>query len=947
MASTIGTAYLQIAPSTKGFSSALSGSVAPAGQEAGKKAGGLFGGAFTKIAGVLAAAGIADQFKKAIDTNKEFEASMSQVAATMGLTNEQFNNLTVTTEGFTGSLADFAKQMGATTAFSAKEAGDALNYMALAGYDAQTSAEMLPKVLNLAAAGNMDLARASDMVTDSQSALGLTLDETGVMVDQMARTASRSNTSVEQLGEAMLKIGATARNVKGGTAELSTILGVLADNGIKGTEGGTHLRNMLLSLQKASKDGVASFGDFNVAIYDTDGNMRSMVDIIADMQEGMEGMSQEAKDAMLSGVFNKTDLASINALLGTSQDRFAELSEEIAGAWYNSDSLYQTFRDLGQPLGIMEANLGKLGVTSEEFSAALNNSQGDANAFAKALLEAAGDGATMDDVIQAMGGSLGMIESAFSQAQGAAEAMAETQLDNLAGDITLFKSALEGARIELGGAFAPALRKVVQTGTDLLSNFATTMREQGPLAAVKELVKGIGDIGQHMLEEGLIFLRNFSDGVAQGLPELVEKGAVLLDNFVDSFMMNHERFLNVGLSLIQNLAQGIVNSIPKIADAAIKIVGKLIDYIFEQFPKIVQTGISLLSSLFEGWSKLYPKIVELVKTVTSKIWDNIKKVDWLSLGKQLLQAILNGIKLVASTLWDTVKSIFSTASEKAKGIDWQEVGKFVIRTIIKGLQLLFFDIPNKLKEIAGKAWDAVKEVDWIQLGIDIINAIIGGIKSLANGFKEFIKGLFTGAKESSSETVKKDFKDLGGEVPPAIKDGVKSNQNQVKTAIKDTLKPADDVVNSSDWEEVGAFIAKGIRKGINDNATLVANAAKSVTTNALKKTKAENQIYSPSRLWADEVGAYISEGIALGIDNEAGAVSDSLGYVADLADGMGGRVMRAASRNVSGVPVTAGTDDGVGVIIALLSRYLPECAEGMNGNNLLNAVNRRLGMAVI
>ena len=199
------------------------------------------------VAAGAAAAGMTAFAKASVQTGMQFDSAMSQVAATMGTTVDQI-----------GELRDFAQKMGATTAFSATQAAEALNYMALAGYDADTSMEMLPNVLNLAAAGSMDLARASDMVTDAQTALGLTTEQTSEMVDQMAKTSSKTNTSVSQLGEAMLTIGATARNLKGGTVELSTVLGVLADNGIKGAEGGTHLRNAILSLQTPTTDVAAA-----------------------------------------------------------------------------------------------------------------------------------------------------------------------------------------------------------------------------------------------------------------------------------------------------------------------------------------------------------------------------------------------------------------------------------------------------------------------------------------------------------------------------------------------------------------------------------------------------------------------------------------------------------------------------------------------------------------
>lgn len=161
--------------------------------------------------------------KESIAAGMNFDSSMSQVAATMGKTTAEVQD-----------LREYAQKMGAETVFSATESAQALNYMALAGYDAEKSMSMLPNVLNLAASGGMQLATASDMITDTQSALGLSMEETTELVNKMAKTASSSNTSVSQLGEAMLTIGGSAKKLAGGTTELTTILGILADNGMKG-----------------------------------------------------------------------------------------------------------------------------------------------------------------------------------------------------------------------------------------------------------------------------------------------------------------------------------------------------------------------------------------------------------------------------------------------------------------------------------------------------------------------------------------------------------------------------------------------------------------------------------------------------------------------------------------------------------------------------------------
>ncbi|MDE6019675.1 MAG: phage tail tape measure protein, partial [Ruminococcus sp.] len=137
-----------------------------------------------------------------LKTYSSFESSMSQVQATMGITSDAMSELNGKTVNTMEALSDLATQMGAETSFSAVECADALNYLALAGYNTQEIYDTLPTVLNLAAAGNIDLASASDMVTDAMSALGMKTEDADIMVDQMAKTASSTNTSVSELGDA-------------------------------------------------------------------------------------------------------------------------------------------------------------------------------------------------------------------------------------------------------------------------------------------------------------------------------------------------------------------------------------------------------------------------------------------------------------------------------------------------------------------------------------------------------------------------------------------------------------------------------------------------------------------------------------------------------------------------------------------------------------------------
>ena len=294
-----------------------------------------------------------------VSVGSSFEASMSQVAATMGITSAAAEFKT---------LSDAAKEMGESTKFSASQAGEALNYLALAGYDAEKAVSALPTVLNVAAAGGMELADASDMITDAMSALGLETSQMANFADKLAVTAQKSNTSVAQLGSAILTVGGTAKQLAGGVIEMNTALGLLADNGIKGAEGGTALRNIILSLTAPTNTAAKAIDALGLQVYDAQGKMRSLQDIIADFNDILNNMETDAeRNQALNDVFNKVDLKSVNALLGTSAERWDELSGYIDNCTGSAEQMAKTMDDnLKGDLTIMQSALEGLGIAAYE-----------------------------------------------------------------------------------------------------------------------------------------------------------------------------------------------------------------------------------------------------------------------------------------------------------------------------------------------------------------------------------------------------------------------------------------------------------------------------------------------------------------------------------------------------------------------------------------------------
>lgn len=268
-----------------------------------------------------------------VSEGMQFDAAMGNAGAIALKARDDFDQATVSVGNFTGNLRDYAKMLGATTKFTASQSAEALQFMFLAGYDEQTSAEMLPKVLDLAAAGAMDLGMASDMVTDAQTALGISMEDMTFFVDQMAKTASSSNTSVQQLGDALLSLGATGRMVHGGFEELNLALAVLANNGKKGSEGGNDLRRMLTRLVNPTKEALGWFDKLGISIYDSStGQLKALPDLFTELSNAMSGLTEKQRNLAVSDIFGQYALAGANALLNTSAEKWTELRERIHDA---------------------------------------------------------------------------------------------------------------------------------------------------------------------------------------------------------------------------------------------------------------------------------------------------------------------------------------------------------------------------------------------------------------------------------------------------------------------------------------------------------------------------------------------------------------------------------------------------------------------------------------
>lgn len=331
-----------------------------------------------------------------VSVGASFEYNMSQVAATMGITVDEIENGSESFE----KLKMAAEEAGATTMFSASEAAEALNYLALAGYDADKAVETLPKVLSLASAGGLDLATASDMVTDSMAALGLETSELDKYIDEMAKTSQKSNTSVRQLVEATLAVAGTISSTGQSLEVMNAELGVLANNGIKGAEGGTHLRNVLLALASPTDKASATLQKLNINIMNSDGTMRDLNSIMIDLNKSLDGLGDVQRTEIISTIFNKTDLTAVNALLKSTNGEFDSLYGELKRASGAANEMANTLNNnLKGKVAILQSSIQALEITMYDlFDDALKDSVDSASGAVSRLNDELSNGKLGDSV---------------------------------------------------------------------------------------------------------------------------------------------------------------------------------------------------------------------------------------------------------------------------------------------------------------------------------------------------------------------------------------------------------------------------------------------------------------------------------------------------------------------------------------------------------------------
>lgn len=293
-----------------------------------------------------------------VTTASKFESSMSQVQATMGITSDAMSELDGQSVNTMQALSSLAQEMGANTKFSASEAAAAINNMAMAGYDVQEIYQALPQVLSLASAGALDLDYATQLVANGLNVMGMETGNAQELADKLAVTASNAYGSVSDFGEGLLIAGAQAKLANVSLTDTMTALGILGDNGISASEGGTYLRNTLKNLYTPTEDAAKALTELGVQTANSDGTLRDFQTVLQDLGTALDDLTPDQRIKAMSRIFDTRTISAANALIANSTSRWDELSGAIDSAAGSADQMATTqLNNLQGQLTILKSSI--------------------------------------------------------------------------------------------------------------------------------------------------------------------------------------------------------------------------------------------------------------------------------------------------------------------------------------------------------------------------------------------------------------------------------------------------------------------------------------------------------------------------------------------------------------------------------------------------------------
>ena len=670
----------------------------------GDKLGGIAKTSLKAISGLVvgAATALSGLAATAIKIGSDFEAQMSRVKAISGATADEFEKLN-----------ELAIQLGADTAFSAKEAAEGMENLASAGFATNEIIDAMPGMLDLAAASGEDLATSSDIAASTLRGFGLAASEAGHVADVLAKNAAATNAAVYDTGEAMKYIAPVAASLGISLEEVTAAIGLMANSGIQGSQAGTALRASLTRLTKPTDAMITAMEKVGFNAFDSEGKMKSLSNMISELKSGMEGWTDEAKSNALATIFGTEALSGMMALINAGPEEIDRLTESYLNSDGAAKQMAQTMQD--NLKGNIEALGGSLETLGIQFYQSVDT--------------------PLNDIVSSANSMVDELSNAFSE--GGFEGLVSQLGNTLATIVT---------------QIANGAPQMIELGVSLIKNLITGIQENLPAIAtgavdiVMSLVNGIIEILPMLLEVGLQALIALGQGIAENLPTLIPTIVNLIISICDIIIENLPLILDVAIQIIMALVQGLVTALPTLIAEVPRIINSFSDAIYSALPQILEAGVQILMMLIKGLIDSIPTLIANIPQIILAIVNAITLYNWASLGKNLIEWIGNGLSSMKSNIGSIAKGIADSVVNGIKNIftSGTSVGKNLISWVANGISSSLGNLVQAAKNVATGAINGIKNIlSWdsaASIGSNLIRGIWNGISNMTGWIINLIGG---------------------------------------------------------------------------------------------------------------------------------------------------------------------------------------------------------------
>ena len=753
------------------------------------------------VTGVVTGLGTA-----AVKTAADFDSAMSRVAAVSGATGSDFDK-----------LRDKAREMGAKTKFSATEAADAMNYMAMAGWKTEDMLSGIEGIMYLAAASGEDLATTSDIVTDALTAFGLTAEDSGHFADVLAAASSNANTNVSMMGETFKYCAPVAGALGFSVEDTAEAIGLMGNAGIKASQAGTSMRSIMTNLTGDVKLSGAAIGDVTIATTNADGSMRSLSAILADCRVAFGGMTEAEKANNAETLVGKNAMSGFLALMNAAPEDIAKVSGAVNKCKDAAKNMADTMQDnLEGQLTILKSQLQELAIS-----------------FGDLLMPA---------VRSIVSGLQGMVDVLNAMPDGVKQVIMI---------IALLAAALGPVLIIIGKVISAVgtIMTIVPKLAGVINTVKTAFGALNAVMLANPIAIVIAAIAA--LVAAFVYLWNTNEEFRQfwiSLWESVKETAIQCWQAISAFLSQAwEAIQNTAVSVwngirdffsglwtgIQTLFTTVVNAIAGFLSGAWNAVKGTVVSVWNaisQFFTSVWNGIrnvtsvvvngirSFLQSAWNGIRALITTVMNGIKSVVTAVWNGIRSV---------ITRVMNGIRSVVSSVWSGIRN---TISSIVNGIKNTVSNAF--HAMWSGIRSTISGIYNTIRDGLGNAVNYITSLasaGW-RWGADIINGIVNGIRSCI--------GAVAGAVTDVANTIRAhlhfsvpdegpltDFESWMPDFMSGLAEGIEKSRGMVKAAVNSVaadmvvspqMAMADSGVMTGTGPSGGADLTAGIVAALKD-----------------------------------------------------------------------------------------------------------------------------------